>query len=121
MNNFAIDIEQLDSEPVHSLTNEELEHLKQEYTRLKNLVDSGGYELTLQEQRVILQWRRADRETKFILNKVKAKPVKPVKADKVPKPKKPKKLTQKALSLLYMRELKGEVLTEEEIRNRKYT
>ena len=24
MNNFAIDIEQLDSEPVHSLTNEEL-------------------------------------------------------------------------------------------------
>lgn len=120
MNNFAIDIEQLDSEPVHSLTNEELEHLKQEYTRLKNLVDSGGYELTLQDQRTILQWRRADRETKFILNKVKPKAVKE-KKEKVPKVKKPKKLSQKALGLLYIKQLQGEELTEEEIRNMKFT
>ena len=73
MNQFApIDIITI-QEQVHSLTQEELDSLQQEYSRLKALVDSGDYELSLNDQKVILQWLRADRETKFILNKVKAK------------------------------------------------
>jgi predicted nuclease with TOPRIM domain len=117
MNKFAPD-EIVIIEPVHSLSEEELDRLQQEYNRLKSLVDSGEYELTLEDQKVILQWRRADRETKFILNKIK---VKTEKEAKVPKVKKPKKLSQKALGLLYIKELQGEALTEEEERNRVFT
>jgi len=117
MNQFAPD-EIVTTEPVHSLSQEELDSLQQEYNRLKALVDSGEYELSLEDQKVILQWRRADRETKFILNKVKAKTEKEAKAPRV---KKPKKLSQKALGLLYIKELQGEVLTEEEERNRVFT
>jgi hypothetical protein len=114
MNNFAPDLIEV-QEQVHSLTQEELDFLQSEYTRLRNLVDSGEYELTIEDQKVILQWRRADRETKFILNK--AKPVK----EKVVRVKKPKKLSQKALGLLYLKELQGETLTSEEERNRTFT
>ena len=118
MNQFApIDIITI-QEQVHSLTQEELDSLQQEYSRLKALVDSGDYELSLNDQKVILQWLRADRETKFILNKVKAKAEK---IAKEPKVKKPKKLSQKALGLIYLKELKGEELTEEENRNRVFT
>lgn len=117
MNDFAPDLEQLDTQLVHSLSEEELDSLRKEYIRIKSLVDAGDYNLTLQDQRTILRWRRADRETKFILNKVTAKP----KKEKVVKVKKPKKLSQKALGLLYIRQMKGEVLTEEEIRNMKFT
>lgn len=122
MNDFApIDTSEI-KEPVHTLTEEELDALAKEYTRLRTLVDSGEYELTIEDQKVILQWRRADRETKFILNKTKVKEKKEAKAkDKVVKPKKPKKLTQKALSLIYMKELKKEPLTEEEEINRAFT
>jgi hypothetical protein len=114
MNDFAPDLIEV-KEQVHSLSQEELDFLQSEYTRLKNLVDSVEYELTIEDQRTILQWRRADRETKFILNK--AKPVK----EKAVKIKKPKKLSQKALGLLYLKELKGEALTSEEERNRTFT
>lgn len=120
MNEFApIDTSEV-KEPVHTLTEEELDKLSKEYTRLRALVDSGNYELTIDDQKIILQWRRADRETKFILNKTKVKEKKESKT-KVPKPKKPKKLTQKALSLIYMKELKKEPLTEEEEINRAFT
>jgi hypothetical protein len=116
MDNFKPDLETLGSEPVHSLSSDELEQLKQEYERLKKLVNSG-HVLTLQDQRTILQWRRADRETKFILNQVKEKPVK----EKVVKVKKPKKLGKKALGLLLIKQMKKEELTEEETRNMKFT
>lgn len=117
MNQFAPD-EIVTTEPVHSLSQEELDTLQQEYNRLKALVDSGEYELTIEDQKVILQWRRANRETKFILNKIKIKVVKEAKATRV---KKPKKLSQKALGLLYIKELQGVALTEEEERNRVFT
>lgn len=117
MNDFAPDLEQLDNQLVHSLSEEELDALRKEYIRIKNLVDAGDYNLTLQDQRTILRWRRADRETKFILNKVTAKP----KKEKVVKVKKPKKLSQKALGLLYIRQMKGETLSDDEIRNMKFT
>lgn len=120
MNEFApIDTSEV-KEPVHSLSEEELDILSKEYTRLRALVNSGEYELTIEDQKTILQWRRADRETKFILNKTKVKEKKD-KVAKPSKPKKPKKLSQKALSLIYMKELKGESLTEEEEINRAFT
>jgi len=115
MNDFTVDLTVLNQEPVHTLSQEELDSLQASYNKLKALVDSGTYELTLEDQRTILQWRRADRETKFILQK--AKPVK----EKVVRVKKPKKLSNKAMGLLYLKEIKGEELTEEEKRNKHFT
>ena len=119
MNNFAPDLIEIAApvEQVHSLTQEELDALQAEYNRIKTLVDSGSYEMTLEDQKVILSWRRADRETKFILNRTKEK----VKKDKVVRVKKPKKLSQKALGLIYLKELNGEEVTPEEERNRVFT
>jgi hypothetical protein len=114
INNFAPYLIEV-KEQVYSLSQEELDFLQSEYIRLKTLIDSGEYELTIEDQKVILQWRRADREIKFILNK--AKPVK----EKTIRVKKPKKLSQKVLGLLYIKELQEEVLTAEEERNRTFT
>lgn len=119
MNNFAPDIEQLEVSPVHEYSEEEFNQLKIEYERIKALIDTQAHELTLEEQRTILKWRRADRETKFILNKT--KPVKAKSDNRTPKVKKPKKLTKKALGLLYIKQLNGVELTEEEINNMKHT
>lgn len=116
-------------EKVHSLTDEELAALSKAYQDLKYKVEREGYEMALDDQKIVVDWLRADRETKFILN---TKPVKEKKervprAPKEPKPpkepkvKKPKKLTQRALGTLIIKELKGEELTEEERRNKEFT
>lgn len=105
------------TEVIHSLPEEELAVLDQKYQELKHKVTTEGYEMTLEDQKLVVDWLRANRETKFILN---AKAVKE-KKEKVVKVKKPKKLTQKALGLLLMRELAGEVLTDDEKRNKEFT
>jgi hypothetical protein len=105
------------TEVIHSLPEEELALLDQKYQELKHKVTTEGYEMTLEDQKLVVDWLRANRETKFILN---AKTVKE-KKEKVVKVKKPKKLTQKALGLLLMRELAGELLTDEEKRNKEFT
>jgi hypothetical protein len=105
------------TEVIHSLSEEELTLLDQRYQELKHKVTTEGYEMTLDDQKLVVDWVRANRETKFILN---AKTVKE-KKEKVVKVKKPKKLTQKALGLLLMRELAGEVLTDDEKRNKEFT
>jgi hypothetical protein len=105
------------TEVIHSLLEEELAILDQRYQELKHKVTTEGYEMTLDDQKLVVDWVRANRETKFILN---AKTVKE-KKEKVVKVKKPKKLTQKALGLLLMRELAGEVLTDDEKRNKEFT
>jgi hypothetical protein len=105
------------TEVIHSLLEEELAILDQKYQELKHKVTTEGYEMTLEDQKLVVDWLRANRETKFILN---AKTVKE-KKEKVVKVKKPKKLTQKALGLLLMRELAGELLTDEEKRNKEFT
>jgi hypothetical protein len=105
------------TEVIHSLLEEELAILDQKYQELKHKVTTEGYEMTLDDQKLVVDWVRANRETKFILN---AKTVKE-KKEKVVKVKKPKKLTQKALGLLLMRELAGEVLTDDEKRNKEFT
>jgi hypothetical protein len=105
------------TEVIHSLLEEELAILDQKYQELKHKVTTEGYEMTLDDQKLVVDWVRANRETKFILN---AKTVKE-KKEKVVKVKKPKKLTQKALGLLLMRELAGELLTDEEKRNKEFT
>ena len=105
------------TEVIHSLPEEELAILDQKYQELKHKVTTEGYEMTLDDQKVVVDWVRANRETKFILN---AKTVKE-KKEKVVKVKKPKKLTQKALGLLLMRELAGELLTDDEKRNKEFT
>jgi hypothetical protein len=112
--NFSINLEDITEnvEPVHSLTDEELEDLKNKYISIKYKLENEGYELTLEDQKTILSWRRADRETKFILNK------KVIKIKKLKKPKKPKKLSKKALGELIIKEMNGEVLTEDESRNK---
>jgi hypothetical protein len=104
-------------EQAHSLPEEELAILDQRYQELKHKVTTESYEMTLEDQKLVVDWVRANRETKFILN---AKTVKE-KKEKVVKVKKPKKLTQKALGLLLMRELAGEVLTDDEKRNKEFT
>ncbi len=105
------------TEVIHSLSEEELSLLDQKYQELKHKVTTEGYEMTLEDQKLVVDWLRANRETKFILN---AKTVKE-KKEKVVKVKKPKKLTQKALGLLLMRELAGELLTDDEKRNKEFT
>jgi hypothetical protein len=105
------------TEVIHSLLEEELAILDQKYQELKHKVTTEGYEMTLEDQKLVVDWLRANRETKFILN---AKTVKE-KKEKVVKVKKPKKLTQKALGLLLMRELAGELLTDDEKRNKEFT
>jgi hypothetical protein len=104
-------------EQAHSLSEEELAILDQRYQELKHKVTTESYEMTLEDQKLVVDWVRANRETKFILN---AKTVKE-KKEKVVKVKKPKKLTQKALGLLLMRELAGELLTDDEKRNKEFT
>ena len=105
------------TEVIHSLPEEELALLDQKYQELKHKVTTESYEMTLEDQKLVVDWVRANRETKFILN---AKTVKE-KKEKVVKVKKPKKLTQKALGLLLMRELAGELLTDDEKRNKEFT
>ena len=105
------------TEVIHSLPEEELAVLDQKYQELKHKVTTEGYEMTLEDQKLVVDWLRANRETKFILN---AKTVKE-KKEKVVKVKKPKKLTQKALGLLLMIELAGELLTDDEKRNKEFT
>jgi len=105
------------TEVIHSLSEEELALLDQKYQELKHKVTTESYEMTLEDQKLVVDWLRGNRETKFILN---AKTVKE-KKEKVVKVKKPKKLTQKALGLLLMRELAGELLTDEEKRNKEFT
>jgi hypothetical protein len=104
-------------EQPHSLPEEELAILDQRYQELKHKVTTESYEMTLDDQKLVVDWLRGNRETKFILN---AKTVKE-KKEKAVKVKKPKKLTQKALGLLLMRELAGEVLTDDEKRNKEFT
>lgn len=119
MNDFSQNLDQF-SEPVHSLNEVELAQLQQKYNELKHKVEKENYELTLEDQKDILSWRRADRETKFILNQ---KPVKEkkVKEPKPPREKKPKKLSKAALGKLLLKEMNGEELTEEELRNKNFT
>lgn len=110
-------------ERVHSLSDEELQNLKIAFTVLKMKVETEGYEMTLDDQKTVVDWLRADRETKFILNTkpVKEKKEKVPKAPKEPKVKKPKKLSQKALGQIIIKELGGIELTEEEKRNKEFT
>ena len=119
----SIDITTLSLEPVHSLTDAELATLDFNYQELKTKVTTEGYEMTLDDQKLVVDWLRANRETKFILNSkpVKEKKEKAPKEPKAPKVKKPKKLTQRALGLLLMKELKGEELTDEEKRSKEFT
>lgn len=105
------------TEVIHSLSEEQLALLDQKYQELKHKVTTEGYEMTLEDQKLVVDWLRANRETKFIIN---AKTVKE-KKEKVVRVKKPKKLTQKALGLLLMRELAGEALTDDEKRNKEFT
>ena len=102
--------------PVHSLTDIELENLRTEFNILKAKAESG-IDLTLEEQRTIIRWMRADRETKFILAS-QGKKVKEPKEPKAPKPKKLKKLTKKEFNAILLKELANEELTEEEILRR---
>ena len=120
MTNFSIDLSSIEEkEQVHSLTEQELEELRTAYNTLRSKAESGG-DLTLEEQRTIIRWMRADRETKFILNHkpAKEKKVKEPKAPKPPKEKKRKKLTKREFNILLLKELQGETLTEEEIIDR---
>ena len=83
---------------------------------LKIIIElEDNYELTLEDQKIILDWRRVDREVKFILNKKSEKVV------RVAKVKKPKKLSRKALGELILKEIRGENLTGDELRNKTYT
>lgn len=106
MSKFSIDLSSIEEkEQVHSLTEQELEELRTAYNTLRSKAESGA-DLTLEEQRTIIRWMRADRETKFILNQ---KPV---------KEKKRKKLTKKEFNILLLKELQGEELTTEELEDR---
>lgn len=120
MSKFDIDLNQVQVVQEHSLTDEEKRVLSDKFHALKHKVETEGYEMTLDDQKLVIEWLRADRETKFILNQKPAKVVKE-KVVREPRVKKPKKLTQKALGLLIMKELKGEVLTEEELKNKNFT
>lgn len=99
---------------VHSLTEAELDELITKAKELKRKVYEESYELTIEDQRVLVQWRRSDRETKFILNQAKPK------KEKVIRVKKPKKLSRKALGELILKEQFGEELTEDEKRNKHF-
>ena len=89
--------------------------LSTKYFELKRKVEEEGYEMTLEDQKLVVDWLRVDREEKFVLNQ------KPVKAVKEPKVKKPKKLTKKALGEILMKQQSGEILTEEEQASLTYT
>lgn len=117
---FGIDLAKVQVDE-HSLSPIEKAELERKFKTLKHKVEEEGYEMTLEDQRTVVQWLRADRETKFILNQKPIKVPKEPKAPKAPKVKKPKKLSQKALGLLIMKELQGEELTEEELRNKNFT
>lgn len=115
---FSVDLSSIEEkEQIHSLSEQELEELRTAYNSLKFKAESGA-DLTLEEQRTIIRWMRADRETKFILNKKPEKKVKPPKEPKPPKEKKKKKLTKKEFNVLLLKELQGEELTPEEIEAR---
>jgi len=134
MADFGFNMEEVSSAQEHSLPNEEKEQLKVRFFDLKFKVEQEGYEMNLEDQRLVVQWLRADRETKFILN---SKPVKAVKEPKersassrkvssprepsAPSGRKPKKLSQKALGTLYLKGLRGEALTEDELKDKLYT
>jgi hypothetical protein len=122
---FSINLENVgtEAETVHSVSPEERLRLELAFKELKRKVEQEGYEMNLEDQRLVVQWLRVDRETKFILN---SKPVKVVKErvarePKEPKVKLPKKLSQKALGLLYLKEMQGVPLTEDELRNKNFT
>ena len=120
MSQFSINLNEVSTEQAHSLTEEEKRVLSEKFQALKHKVETEGYEMTLDDQKLVVEWLRADRETKFILNQKPAKVVKE-KVVKEPKVKKPKKLTQKALGTILMKELSGEALTDEEARNKHFT
>jgi hypothetical protein len=120
---FGINLEQVETEQAHSLSAEERADLETRFKDLKRRVEQEGHEMTLEDQRLVIQWLRSDRETKFILN---SKPVKEVKErvvrqPKEPKVKLPKKLSQKAMGLIYLKEMQGLELTEDEQRNKDFT
>lgn len=117
---FGINLEDVTTTQEHSLSLEEKTILEYKFRELKRKVEQEGYEMGLEDQRLVVQWLRADRETKFILN---SKPVKEVKekAAKVPKVKAPKKLSQKAMGLLYLKEMQDLELSEEELKNKHFT
>lgn len=125
MATFSLNMEEVSTDTVdnHSISAEERERLTKEFNELKRKVEQEGYELTLEDQRTIVMFLRADRETKFILN---SKPPKVVKekverVPKEPKVKAPKKLGQKALGTLILKEMNGEELSEDEKRNLHFT
>jgi hypothetical protein len=120
MSKFSIDLNEVAVVQEHSLTDEQKKVLTDKFNALKHKVETEGYEMTLDDQRLVIEFLRADRETKFILNQKPAKVVRE-KAVREPKVKKPKKLTQKALGLIIMKELNKEELTEEEARNKHFT
>lgn len=142
MSKFDLDLTDVatgEDEPVTSLSKEELVDLKAEFDKIKAKVDSKQ-EITLEEQRIVIAWCRADREVKFVLNKLKPKAKKERKVKKVSRAKlieliekeelddfdkkdleytlslyKGKKLTKKALSQLFLKEHQSSLNEVEEI------
>ena len=83
--------------------------IKENYLKVKKKFDSGE-PLTLEDQKVIIDHARADREEKFILNK---------KTAKAPKERKAKKLSRAKLVLLL--EKPEEDSTEDEVKDRDHS
>lgn len=106
MNDFTLDLNSFNNP--ESISEEEFNTLKNRYFELKKKVEEGE-ELTLEEQRDVIKYVRADRETKFVLKEVKEKEVKAAKAPKG------KKLSRVRLIELLEKELAGEELTEQEL------
>lgn len=130
MSQFSQDISIEEKPRVHSLTDEEFEALRARYQELKVLVETQGYQLTIEDQRDIVKWMRVNREVAFVLNQ---KPAKEPKAPRVKKVKevnpvsgeveekevvvkvrKKRKIGKKLFEAILIKEMSGGVLTEEE-------
>lgn len=92
-------------EEINDIPPEELREVTEKFNTLKGMVDQG-YEMTLDDMRLVVQYNRAIRTHKFC-----------VRPAKVEKEKKPKKLARVRMLELFLKRSIGVTLSEEDERN----
>ena len=93
------------------LSLEEFKQLEIDFLLLKKKVMEGA-ELSLEEQRLVIKYNRANREYKFVLASSKKETTKQLKG---------RKLSRSKLIVLLERELSGDVLSEKEVLDKEHS
>lgn len=110
MNNFTLDIEAVEAEPLDiAISTEELEEATKGYRQVKAKL-AADEEMTLEDQRLVILYCRADRTNKFVLNKAVAKPAREARGKKV----------SRAILIEFMKKDKVQ-LSEQELLNRDHS